>query len=137
MRPFADEQTIHGSLCGDGADSWHAEILLRSLNGGIICGVTFTPTHVFARNKLNLTLCCFGADNAYNTLITLPEAELNCFIGGLVSSGIAPQMTGSGNSTQLARVKYWMDLYTRHGTATESTIGVLHYPDGVVFPSSD
>ena len=105
MRPFADEATIHGPLCGDGADSWHAAILRRSLNGGIIY-------------------------NGYHTSITLPQADFDCFVGGLVSTGIAPQMSGTGiPAQQLARVKYWMDLYSKHGMATESTIGVLHYPD--------
>ena len=110
MAPFADEATIKGPLCGSGGDSWHEDILLRSLNSGIML-------------------------NGYHTSVSLPLPELDCFIGGLVATGIAPQMSGSGSlpnpafKKQLARVKFWLDLYKTHGMATESTIDALHYPD--------
>ena len=110
MAPFADEATIKGPLCGSGGDSWHEEILLRSLNSGIML-------------------------NGYHTSVSLSLPELDCFIGGLVATGIAPQMSGSGSlpnpafKKQLARVKFWLDLYKTHGMATESTIDALHYPD--------
>ena len=45
--------------------------------------------------------------NGYHTSVTLPRTDLDCFVGGLVATGIGPQMSGLGNATQLARVKYW------------------------------
>jgi hypothetical protein len=104
MRPFADEATIKGPLCGKEGDSWHEQILLASLNEG-------------------MTL------NGYSTSLYLPQAELDCFVGGLVAVGIAPQMLGNGRPDQLARAKFWLDLYKTHGMATESTIDALHYPN--------
>lgn len=67
--------------------------------------------------------------NGYHTSAALPKADLDCFIGGLVATGIAPQMSGTGSPDQLARVKYWLDLFKLHGMATEDTIDALHYPD--------
>ena len=107
MAPFADEQTIQGPLCGPGGDKWHENILLTTLETGMLM-------------------------NAYNTQATLPKAELDCFIGGLVATGIAPQMVGMPPGDTVAswsRVKYWLDLFKTHGMATEDTIIALHYPD--------
>ena len=104
MAPFADEATIHGPLCGPGGDQWHEEILLRTLQSGMLL-------------------------NGYHTSVSLPTADLDCFIGGLVATGIAPQMSGTGSPAQLARVKYWLDLFRSHGMATEDSIQALHYPD--------
>lgn len=104
MAPFADEAMIHGPLCGPGGDTWHEQILLRTLESGMLL-------------------------NGYHTSAALPKADLDCFIGGLVATGIAPQMSGTGSPDQLARVKYWLDLFKLHGMATEDTIDALHYPD--------
>jgi hypothetical protein len=38
-------------------------------------------------------------------------------------------MSGAGTPAQLARAKYWLDLFKTHGMATEDTIKALHYPD--------
>ena len=54
----------------------------------------------------------------------------DCFVGGLVACGIAPQMIGTPNSTrQISRIKYWLELFRAHGQATESSVTALHYPD--------
>lgn len=87
MAPFADEATIHGPLCGPGGDQWHEQILLRTLETGMLL-------------------------NGYHTSAALPREELDCFIGGLVATGIAPQMSGaSQTAASLARIKYWLDLF--------------------------
>ena len=67
--------------------------------------------------------------NGYHTSLALPQKDFDCFIGALVATGIAPQMSGTGSPAQLARSKYWLDLFKLHGMATESTITALHYPD--------
>ena len=104
MAPFADEATIKGPLCGPGGDRWHEQILLSTLESGMLL-------------------------NGYHTSLALPQKDFDCFIGGLVATGIAPQMGGTGSPAQLARSKYWLDLFKLHGMATESTITALHYPD--------
>ena len=104
MAPFADEATIKGPMCGPGGDLWHEEILLRTLQSGVLL-------------------------NGYHTSVTLPQADFDCFVGGLVATGIAPQLSGTGTPAQLARAKYWLDLFKTHGMATEDTIKALHYPD--------
>lgn len=107
MAPFADEATIQGPLCGPGGDRWHEQILLRTLESGMLL-------------------------NAYNTNAALPRADLDCFIGGLVATGIAPQIVGmppGDTPASWARIKYWLDLFKTHGMATEDTINALHYPD--------
>ena len=70
--------------------------------------------------------------NGYNTNAALPRAELDCFIGGLVATGIAPQIAGmpAGDTpASWAPIKYWLDLFKTHGMATEDKITALHYPD--------
>ena len=103
MAPFADEATIQGPLCGPGGDRWHEQILLRTLDEGLML-------------------------NGYHTGVSLPQKDLDCFVGGLVATGIGPQMGGTGSPAQLARVKFWLDLYKTYGMATESTIDALLYP---------
>ena len=68
--------------------------------------------------------------NAYNTnLSPLNVSEVDCFIGGMVASGIAPQLTGSSTHAVTQRVRYWLDILRQHGVANESSIHVLHFPD--------
>jgi hypothetical protein len=111
MSPFADEASIKGPLCGPGGDDWHERILFEVLTGGMMM-------------------------NGYHTGATLPRADLDCFVGGLVATGIAPQMSGLGNATQMARVKYWLDLFDVHGMATESTITALQVRKTPSWPRS-
>ena len=108
MMPFADEQLIKGGIC-PGGDVWHRQLLLRIVENGLLY-------------------------NAYNTPVeTLHNiTEVDCFIGGLVATGIPPQMTAGtskGAKALIPRIKYWLDLYKVYGMATESSIDVLNYPD--------
>jgi hypothetical protein len=108
MMPFADEQLIKGGICV-GGDVWHRGLLLDIVSTG----------------KLY---------NAYNTPVETLHGldEVDCFLGGLVATGIPPQMAGGTTSAAkllIPRIKYWLDLYRRFGMATESSVDVLHYPD--------
>eukprot|EP01051_Picozoa_sp_SAG22_P026214 SAG22_NODE_8159_length_678_cov_1.018998_1_plen_207_part_01 len=58
--------------------------------------------------------------------------EADCWFGGLVAAGIAPQLNSDSGSAKISlapRVRWWMDLFRRYGTATESTVRYLHYDD--------
>jgi hypothetical protein len=72
--------------------------------------------------------------NAYNTPVETFHnlSEVDCFLGGLVATGIPPQMTAGtspGAQPLLPRVKFWLDSFRRFGFATESSIAILHYDD--------
>jgi hypothetical protein len=68
--------------------------------------------------------------NAYATnLSPLNETEVDCFIGGMVAAGIAPQLTGSSTPAVASRVRYWLDILRQHGVANESSIHILRFPD--------
>lgn len=91
-----------------GGDTWHRGLLLRIVTTGLLY-------------------------NAYNTPVeTLHNvSEVDCFIGGLVATGIPPQMTAGTSAAAkplIPRIKYWLDLYKQYGMATESSIDVLLYP---------
>jgi hypothetical protein len=108
MMPFADEQGIKGGICV-GGDSWHRGLLLDIVENGLLF-------------------------NAYNTPVETLHGldEVDCFIGGLVATGIPPQMTAGTTPAAkplIPRIKYWLDLYKVYGMATESSIDILHYPD--------
>ena len=103
-----DEQLIKGGICV-GGDTWHRGLLLDIVSTGLLY-------------------------NAYNTPVETLHGldEVDCFIGGLVATGIPPQMTAGTTPAAKAlipRIKYWLDLYKVYGMATESSIDVLHYPD--------
>ena len=108
MMPFADEQLIKGGICV-GGDVWHRGLLLNIVEKGLLFNAYNTPVETLH----NLT-------------------EVDCFIGGLVATGIPPQMTAGTTPAAkklFPRIKYWLDLYKVYGMATESSINVLHYPD--------
>ena len=108
MMPFADEQLIKGGICV-GGDQWHRGLLLRIVQTGLLYNAYNTPVETLH----NLT-------------------EVDCFIGGLVATGIPPQMTAGTTAAAkplIPRIKYWLDLYKVYGMATESSIDVLQYPD--------
>ena len=100
--------SVKGGICV-GGDSWHRGLLLDIVENGLLF-------------------------NAYNTPVETLHGldEVDCFIGGLVATGIPPQMTaGTTPAAKLLipRIKYWLDLYKVYGMATESSIDILHYPD--------
>jgi hypothetical protein len=58
--------------------------------------------------------------NAYVTRLETLHGldEVDCFIGGLVATGIPPQMLGDPSPAVqplIHRVKYWLDLYRVYG----------------------
>ena len=51
--------------------------------------------------------------------------EADCWFGGLVAAGIAPQINSDSGSAKLSlapRVRWWLDLFRRYGAATESSV---------------
>jgi hypothetical protein len=143
MMPFADEQLIQGGICVGGG-----EYINHQSSGCHAFTVYLLHCHLL----LAFTLVWFGLPdkwhrglllnivetgllyNAYNTPVeTLHNlTEVDCFIGGLVATGIPPQMTAGTTAAAkplIPRIKYWLDLYKVYGMATESSIDVLEYPD--------
>lgn len=109
MTPFSDEQNIKGGLC-TGGNAWHRQMLVNIVELGLLYNAYNTPVETFH----NLT-------------------EVDCFLGGLIATGIPPQMAfGSGSpagTALLPRVKFWNDNFRRFGMTTESSVAILHYDD--------
>jgi hypothetical protein len=108
MEPFADEQNIKGGLCV-GGNVWHRQMLINIVELGLLYNAYNTPVDTFH----NLT-------------------EVDCFLGGLIATGIPPQMVGGttpASTALLPRVKFWNDNFRRFGATTESSIQILHYDD--------
>ena len=60
------------------------------------------------------------------------STEVDCWFGGLVAAGIAPQINSDSGSALLSlgpRVRHWLDLFRRYGAATESSVLYLHFDD--------
>lgn len=72
--------------------------------------------------------------NAYNTPVETFHnlTEVDCFLGGLIATGIPPQMVGGttpAGKALLPRIKFWNDNFRRFGATTESSVQILHYDD--------
>eukprot|EP01045_Picozoa_sp_COSAG04_P000655 COSAG04_NODE_17_length_40288_cov_9.152728_11_plen_1187_part_00 len=110
MDPFADESTIQGyphSLCVNG-DAWHSKMLLSMHESGKYV-------------------------NAYDTPVgSMSLPSIDCWLGGLVATGVAPQIIGDASTEQAQRVKWWNNRFREFGFANESSISVLHYPDALL-----
>jgi hypothetical protein len=123
MTPFADEGRIKPSadLCDAGnggvtdGNGWHMEMLEKMM----LSGTTY---------------------NAYSTPIVWLKTPngADCWLGKLVATGMAPQVSGCHYSIPLSpsqhaicdpvvpRVKFWLELFREFGAATESSVQLLH-----------
>jgi hypothetical protein len=101
------------------------------------CGMNFTGTAADSRSGGGLywhrAILARTAENgectnAYNTNVNnLPTAAaIDCFLGGLVVSGVPPQMLAAYPPAQAKvlnpRVKHWLDLSKFLGHNTESSV---------------
>jgi hypothetical protein len=128
MTPFGDEDKIlppFGNLCGDTA-------------GGLGPGATWPIRMIKEMMVTGMTV------NAYSTVVEQLKTNdgVDCWLGQLVATGIAPQLTsyiyahyGTTSPALDAlspRIKYWLDSFRTFGAAVESSIRELHI-DSIYF----
>jgi hypothetical protein len=104
MEPFGDEGAGVVSCAGGGG--WHRRMLQGMYEDGMIYNGT--------------------------ALDGVTQSDMDCWLGGLISTGIAPQMgstTTAEGMANLPTVKYWLDQFRRYGFASESSVEILHYAD--------
>lgn len=107
MVPYVDERDTD-SLIGLGL-RWHGKMLFRTEVSGVIVNPYHTPL-AWARNA----------------------TELAYWLGGLVTGGVAPQVSEFGGplpntSFTIATTRHWMDLYTLYGHMVEGGITTSRY----------
>ena len=108
-----DEALITGDYCASG-EAWLRGMLLK-----------------MSRNDLT--------ENAYGIplykLLQHPNIpatqQLDCFLGGLIAIGIAPQINQPSTVAVrplFSRVRYWLQLFRVFGSATAASIQILNQP---------
>ena len=125
MTPFGDEALITGGYCTAG-EAWLRGMLLKMSRNGLTENAYGIPLYKFLQPSSNL----------------LPAlTELDCFLGGLVAIGIAPQINQPSTAAVrplFSRVRYWLELFKQWGSATAASIDILHQPEHFVehYPDS-
>ena len=112
MAPFVDQDLYQSrGAVGLGLE-WHPKMLLRTASSGTVI-------------------------NPYVT-IWWPMAtkyEVDYWFGGLVAGGVTPQLgwvwngTWTANTTAVANVRRWLDLYRYYGHLTEGGVHPLYYDE--------
>jgi sucrose-6-phosphate hydrolase SacC (GH32 family) len=122
MAPFGDEALITGGYCRSG-DAWLRGMLLKMSRNGLTENAYGVPLYKFLRPTPQ-----HGGQLANEFSA---ETELDCFIGGLVACGIAPQInqpTTVAVRPLFQRVKFWLNLFKQFGSASAASITILHQP---------
>ena len=95
MTPFGDEALITGGYCTAG-EAWLRGMLLKMSRNGLTENAYGIPLYKFLQPSSNLLSAL---------------TELDCFLGGLVAIGIAPQINQPSTAAVrplFSRVRYWL-----------------------------
>ena len=104
MAPYVDQ---HGPDVVKLGLEWHPKMLFRTLLSGLVINPYHTPLAWIS--------------NEYN---------ISYWLGGLVTTGVAPQIDDGGGGRWDAVVSGWLKDYTYYGHMQEDGAYMLHYDEG-------